>query len=335
MTGRYDEIYLSAVSTDVNGTEPARSGRSGRRALALTVALGALAAVSWSVIGTQDDTPDEELPLVRADGPIRQRPKDPGGIQVPHQEVGVYNLLGQKKAEPGAGGEVLLRQPEAPVPVPSTPAASPDGARNPESLLGETGAATSAPHGSPSTAFSAPPIPAANLSSDIPTGAAPVSPDGAPAPARKPIDLTLPADDLAEGRAAVGQKTALAAMAAPSQPAVSAKISPPGAAAPSAAAQPAAARPAAPPAGAAAAGKGSWWVQLASLPGGKGRDAEVVRLKRKHRDLGGLSFRIVGVRLATGAYERIQAGPFDGRDGAKQMCAALAKLKQPCIVVGP
>jgi cell division septation protein DedD len=82
-------------------------------------------------------------------------------------------------------------------------------------------------------------------------------------------------------------------------------------------------------------GKGAWWVQLASLPGGKGRDAEMARLKRKHRELGSLSLRIVNVRLDRGAYERIQAGPFAGREGAKQLCASLAKLKQPCIVVGP
>ncbi len=62
-------------------------------------------------------------PLIRADhSPTKVRPKDPGGLEVPHQDKLVYETLAGDEAEEGP--ERLLPPPEEPLPRPE-PAAAP------------------------------------------------------------------------------------------------------------------------------------------------------------------------------------------------------------------
>lgn len=60
---------------------------------------------------------DSGVPMVTAEaGPIKVRPADPGGLEVPHQNVLVYDRFGSPQAQPAKRpAERLLPRPEVPV----------------------------------------------------------------------------------------------------------------------------------------------------------------------------------------------------------------------------
>ncbi|MEE8545699.1 MAG: SPOR domain-containing protein, partial [Alphaproteobacteria bacterium] len=63
-------------------------------------------------------------PLFRADpSPTKIRPKDPGGLEVPHQDMLVYETLTTET--PAEGAERLMPPPEEPLPRPQPPAPAP------------------------------------------------------------------------------------------------------------------------------------------------------------------------------------------------------------------
>ena len=74
--------------------------------------------------GEQTVVADGDLPVVAPEqGPEKVRPTDEGGMQPPNQDVAIYDTLsGEAKSQT----EVLLGQPEAPMPLPpAAPAATP------------------------------------------------------------------------------------------------------------------------------------------------------------------------------------------------------------------
>ncbi len=103
---------------------PPAGGPRRRRvaALAALVALalaGAAALRLWGPAGGGG-----EAPLLRAEpGPLRERPADPGGMEVPYRDVLALHELGMppdEAAEPAV--ERLLPPPEEPLPKPGAPA---------------------------------------------------------------------------------------------------------------------------------------------------------------------------------------------------------------------
>lgn len=88
----------------------------GAAAVAVAVAGGA-----WMVYERTGAAPaDGQVPYITADaGPEKIRPQQEGGIDVPNQDIRVYNEL--NGAKPAKDGEVLLPPPETPV-APPTPA---------------------------------------------------------------------------------------------------------------------------------------------------------------------------------------------------------------------
>ena len=103
---------------------PPAAGPRRRRivALAALVALalaGAAALRIWGPAGSGG-----EAPLLRAEpGPLRERPDDPGGMEVPYRDVLALHELGMppdEAAEPAV--ERLLPPPEEPLPKPGAPA---------------------------------------------------------------------------------------------------------------------------------------------------------------------------------------------------------------------
>jgi cell division septation protein DedD len=102
----------------------ARTSRSPRRlkpwpmatAAAAVIALG---AVAWVVYGkTMVQPSGGEAPYVAADaGPEKIRPQQEGGMEVPNQDIRVYNEL--DRSPPAKESEVLLPGPEAPVAPPA------------------------------------------------------------------------------------------------------------------------------------------------------------------------------------------------------------------------
>src|SRR5262245_60016679 len=106
---------------------PNRSPRS-RRLWLPGAALGVIAVgfITWLVY---DKVPVKlgsgEVPFVAADTtPEKIRPQQEGGIEVPNQDIRVYDELNGTKSD--KKGEVLLPPPEAPVAPPTAPDTKPE-----------------------------------------------------------------------------------------------------------------------------------------------------------------------------------------------------------------
>ncbi len=92
--------------------------------VASVVVLAGLLWLGYTALKGKDDT---DLPVVAApEGDYKVAPKDPGGLEVDHQDVRIYEALGRGRA--GAAPEAIGPLPEAPRPVipPPAPAPSPD-----------------------------------------------------------------------------------------------------------------------------------------------------------------------------------------------------------------
>jgi len=103
----------------------ARVGRAPRRLnlwpAAAAVSVVVLGAVGWLVYDRMTVRPSGgDVPFVAADaGPEKIRPQQEGGMEVPNQDIRVYNEL--DRSPPAKENEVLLPAPEAPVTPPSLP----------------------------------------------------------------------------------------------------------------------------------------------------------------------------------------------------------------------
>lgn len=113
--------------------EPASGGRWRLAAgFALLVALMVLAVVAWFVFQDDGDgrvaQDGQSAPIVRApDGPDRERPEDPGGVEIPDRDKQVYDTFKPADERTGEAVERLLPAAEAPLAEPE-PAPKPDAA---------------------------------------------------------------------------------------------------------------------------------------------------------------------------------------------------------------
>ncbi|MCW9032818.1 MAG: SPOR domain-containing protein [Rhodospirillales bacterium] len=72
----------------------------------------------WYLIGANQMTDEANLPVIRAEvGPIKVKPENPGGMEIPNRDKLVYERLGSKPGEPLV--ERLLPEPEKPVAMPA------------------------------------------------------------------------------------------------------------------------------------------------------------------------------------------------------------------------
>ena len=278
--------------------------RQARRAaytrLTLTVSLVVLAVMALGIAAKHilfgESAKDHQMsaPVIHADDkPIKIKPQDRGGMDVPNQDKLIYDRMAAKNGDPQP--ERLLPPPEA-AQVP--PAPEPKAPPTPE----------------PKAPQSAAPAPG-----QVPApSAAPASPPPsitAPAPA-----VTAPALSKAPSAS-----TAAAPMPAPVKP----QPAPPPAAQPAAKPAPA---PAPAPAAVAAKAGGGWVVQLGSLPGETEAKNEWAHLKSAHHELADLSPDIQRVDLgAKGVHWRVRGGTLDEAQ-ARVLCADLIKQGQGCII---
>ncbi len=282
------------------------------------------------------------VPLIRAaEGPVKVRPADPGGLEVPNQGLGVYKTI--DKAQRGKTVEDMLK-PGAPGPSaqqrshPQGPVCHPV-----PTLLADTGLY--------------------RLAALNPAAAEPVtqkrSASPKPAISPKPAVSAKPAERAGRPAAkpATQKKPATRKQSASAKPAISPKpvVSPK----PAVSAKPAerASRPAAKAApvatGTAATGTAAADSRKVS---GKARRAAKVRsyriqigafrtqakarnhgrdLQRKHRSLlGRLNMVVERVDLgAKGVFYRLRAGPFANRQSARDLCRTLGKRRINCFLV--
>ena len=101
----------------------ARFGRGGvsyrtRRLLTISLLAGVLSAGLYGLVHHFATETPEEIPTLTADGAYKQKPDQPGGINIPHQDVEVYQKLSTDTKNGKPTVEHLLPPPEAPAPVP-------------------------------------------------------------------------------------------------------------------------------------------------------------------------------------------------------------------------
>jgi hypothetical protein len=122
--------YPEDVEEDVElPKRPRTASPLWRRALPVAVAIGALAGFSGLLLVTYFSTERSlggPTPLIQADArPYKTRPADPGGLDVPHQNMEIFERV-QPGLPPARAGEVaaarpverLLPPPDSPLPRP-------------------------------------------------------------------------------------------------------------------------------------------------------------------------------------------------------------------------
>jgi len=316
----------------------------------LLLALGG--GVAWSLFGSGDSANGAkgDVPDIQAEMPIKKRPDDPGGIDIPHQDVTVFQQLDQKAGTPPSGGpEQLLPPPETPV-LGQEEAQTPPSPNEEAQGQGQGHAPAPADAGSPATAQPAPdgplppalveappetpapppPVPAAQKQSSPPAqekkAEAPPKPQPKATPTKtattKPEKTTqkdasvtpsrLPKEFFITGEIPKAQEPSAQIAAEPS-PSVAPETS-------------------APP----SSGK-VLSVQLASLPDRGEAEKTLSSYRAKYADaLGGASLRVVQADLGPkGTYYRVMSEGLPEAK-AKALCAALKARKAACILAkGP
>ena len=304
--------------------------RIGRTLIILVLLVGA-GAGAWARWGDQLRlAPTDEIPVVRADAaPIKVKPDQPGGLDIPNRDKLVYDRLESLPPPPRA--ENLLPRPEAPLLPPSArpnaPASAPAGrpaaaapAKNAEAKTPEPPKPPKRPK--PRAADNVPkierpkPVKVAVVKKPLPPPAPPAikaEPKAAAAPPAKPV-------------------ASVRKSAAPAPPPI--KFEPKVAAATPAKPVASVRKSAAPAAGSAGNG---YRVQLAALRSNQDARREWTRLRTRHSNLlGRLRHSVVRADLgAKGIYYRLRAGPLENKAAARTLCGELTKIKVGCLVVRP
>ncbi|PWC34348.1 SPOR domain-containing protein [Azospirillum sp. TSO35-2] len=337
---------------------PSRQSASKRGLLALGFAVvGVVAFAGTVVVGFRghDRIASDGPPLLTADpGPVKARPDQPGGLEVPHQDILAYERLRDHDAN-GKGNpavERLLPPPEVPLPrpvvTPQMPAAVPLPTVPSVAQL-PPGSTATVPRDSVAAAVAAaaplvPPEPLPGQPTAMPPAAVP--PAGPVASASLPPPNVAAKPQPAPVAGPRPQPTATAPKPA-APPAAQASAQPIGQliaklesaslpAAPAAKTAPQPAKPAVAAAPTVTGGSGGWRVQLASVRSEAEAAAEWKRLAGRHSDaLGGLSMQVAKVDLGDkGTFYRVQgAGADEAR--AKSVCALLRAQNVGCVVVRP
>lgn len=276
----------------------------------LILVLGGGAYAAWDKWGDEVFGPKpDELPIVRApETPMKVRPEQPGGIDIPNRDKLVYNRL--EKKPPDANIENLLPRPEVPLPPP-TPK-SEDKAEvtpKPEPKPEPMPVANEAPGEKI--------LPVAEQKSAPPTvaevlGARKPAPVPVPEPVKKPKpDVSKPKLKVINVERPPAPKSTLSSAPTPVSKSV--------------------------PTTAKATASGGYQIQLAAVRKQADAEREWRRLSKKHNKLlGALSLNVVRADLGKkGIFFRLRAGPLADHEAAKTLCQALAKQKVGCLVIRP
>ena len=315
-----------------------------------------------ATLGSDDP---REVPVVDAEpGPIKQRPKNPGGAEIPYRGYEINKRMKGEEAAPRV--ENLLPAPEKPQapptakpqPSPPEPAPAPAAAPPPKvqaAVRRSAQAEPLLPAKPPAKLVEAPPAPAP-APSPPPAAAPPAAPAPAPAPvAKAPALKATPAPKAASpppppppppqsqgGPLQLVPKSKQQATA-PTAPVPAEQkvtkplepVSPPVRTTGAPTARQLLAKRAV-PRSATAVSQG-WQVQLAASRAAKTARIEGERLKKKHTDvLGKLSVRVVRADLgAKGVFYRIRLGALADKNAARAVCNKLSKRGQGCLIVAP
>ena len=330
-----------------------KSKRHWGRWVGFAVVIVVGAGGGWYYFGDQFpiDT-EKQVPVIRADmTPVKIKPADPGGMEIPDRDKLVYDRLN------GEGGgttvEHLLPPPETPVPIPesqlqdapsetaSVPPPAPPEPVVPESAPAEPQPATeqmavaatdpvapvvpgdeNAPVAlQPSTVMETTKETAAETTTkttDAPLAPppTPVAPVEAAPVTPTPLQPSSSQVATAETQTVATQSTASASTAQTTTSASTAQTT----------------------TTASTAQPNEYNVQLAALRTHERAETEWKRQKKAHPDiLGALKFFVVRVDLGgdKGVFFRLRAGPLKDAAAAKTLCGELAKRNVGCLVIRP
>lgn len=345
-----DEISLDALESD------------GLRWMSVVVVLLVVAGffcLAWYAYHTSSRAEGDGADIVKAEaGPVKEKPKDAGGMQTPYQDMSVYNVMsGDTKAEQKET-ETLLPEPEEPM-LNRENVAKTDKARPGEDMkmwLKDEGEVASNEKEAPAHEKLLPP-PANKTNVPMPL----IQEENAPAQTNRfmenveqkeasapsvdqsanakiaaeanPAKTLLPAESVPPVDSSVAKTPALASSAAAPLEKVAPAIK---------AASPKKQEPAKEPVKnvattpakvTTAQSSGNVQAQIAALKTPAEASATWVALKKKYADLlAGKNYLIVKADLPTGTFYRLRVSGLSA-EGAKQLCASLMARKQNCLVV--
>jgi len=269
----------------------------------VAVAIGGVGAAMFLGVG---ETPVQvaDVPLITADpAPFKHRPDDPGGMEVPYQDVEVFGTLDEEAGEAEEGYEVLLPEPEEPLatmPEETVVEATDDGTTVIDLGDGATvgdetvdlGAATETGASGAASSLGTPPVP------------------------QQPPERL----DYAEPIETAGESQAEPSAGAVTFDDVAASLSG------GEVTQPQTVAPAA----------GGPKVQVAAYGSEQNARDAWAFLQDQNRDLlDGYQPIIDKAVLETGTFYRLQIGPFASDADAKRMCDSLRGRNVDCVIVAP
>ncbi|NVK18227.1 MAG: SPOR domain-containing protein [Methylocystaceae bacterium] len=329
----FDDDLLDP-SEDAYDYKPVSSNEgSGGKAVKLLVAvtvIAGLAGGAWYVVGSSDQTQDK-VPVVRAEPtPMKEKPSDPGGMEIPNRDKTVYDRLSGENSEPKL--ERLLPRPEQPLEKPAmgtvtqslpplpveeqTPQTNTESEKTAEAEV--TPAVTVE-----ETKEELPPVPPAAIAEEITEPApAPIEDPNAPRALVKRSDqpaavVKKDKDDLSAKIAeALNEKVE----ETPSPVQVTKKAPPPAPIKP----KPSAENP-----------SSGYVMQLLSSKSESGVKTTWEKIKSSNSDIvKGLSANIVKADLGDkGIYYRLRLGPVATGDEAKNICSKFKKRDVGCFIV--
>ncbi len=267
----------------------------------LTVAIAGTGAY-WTFKDRESSLPTE-IPTIRADGPAKMRPDDPGGIDIPHQNETVFQQIDNTAPAKLANVEHLLPPPPEPQPIESSasdplltplpPSLHDDQAKleevllasQPETLASETEQPAAKP---PAVETLKPPSAQALMESPVKS------------PVNKTEELPLP-------------KAVSAPAAKPVQTAQLART---------------------PKDATASATAQKFTIQVGSFPDQKVAQDAMRKIQSRYAgSLAGTKLNLVRADLGErGAFYRVQGGPMTDAE-ARSICAKLRGERAACIVV--
>ena len=313
------------------------------------LALGGFAGIVWYAYtqGLQVAQADAPPTLTADAGPVKERPEDPGGIEIPHRDKMIYNNLGQSESDVRV--EKLLPPPETPKvltrpdpdeqtvttslltdppAVDKTPVMVPEPRQETEERIAalvpvpEGGTVMANDEPAPEADAASLPGASSEMSAAVSEPPADAGMPGTEATAPAAVETTMTTEEPAAEETI---ETVIAAVTPTATPEPAEK-------------QPAEKQPAQKqPTGAAPAAEapaGDWRIQLSALRSDDAARKEWTRLQKRYQDLlGELTLHVEKVDLGQGKgiFYRVQGGPLD-RNAAKEICAQLKSRQQGCLV---
>ena len=299
-----------------------------RRLITVGVLLGILGGGAYAFIGRHGGG-NSEIPTIKAEGTYKQKPQTPGGIDIPHQDVQVYQEM-DPKAQTAVTVEHLLPPPEEPMVTVANPQNVGDGSKTSKEFLIQV---------QPKPVVVPPPATQEKTAERLDTPAASPAPSvqQAAVATQEPFPLQEATQGVEEQ-----QPQALATNQRPGYMQIEKKSEPMPQPQPQTAAATTVQPAVTPPKAAAVSretkkavsGTKMVKIQLAALPDEVAAETHAKQLQGKYSSqLGDIRLHLQKADLGSkGIYFRIQSQAI-AEDRANRVCSALRSMKMSCLLV--